>query len=154
MVPSPGDHGSLQSRTLHGYDVPQPPSRFNFQIVYRTGELGGETDHLTRRSKDLLRPGNPSFQHQSQVVLEAHNLPNMTRRNSRACRTLTLVVECTNRRVTADPASDCEDDRASDSRDEPSSSQDSVDRSALDFGRLDKMFSRAYLEDPKVQDIL
>jgi len=50
-------------------------SRFNFKIVYRSGELNTRADALTRRSGDLfLNEGNSRREHQWQTVLKSKNL--------------------------------------------------------------------------------
>ena len=49
-------------------------SRFNFQITYRLGKLGGKPDTLTRRSGNLPKEGDERLLHQSQTVFKPHNL--------------------------------------------------------------------------------
>jgi transposase InsO family protein len=50
-------------------------SRFNFQIQYRPGKLGGKPDALTRRSGDLPQGRNDDrIKYQDQVMLKSHNL--------------------------------------------------------------------------------
>ena len=50
-------------------------SRFNFEIVYRPGKVGGKPDALTRRSGDLPEEGDERLLENQQAVLKLQNLP-------------------------------------------------------------------------------
>src|SRR5690606_24525683 len=49
-------------------------SRFNYNLEYHPGKVGGKPDALTRRSGDLPKEGDERLQHQSQVMIKPHNL--------------------------------------------------------------------------------
>ena len=73
-------------------------SRFNFQITYRPGKLGGKPDALTRRSGDLPKEGDERLLHQSQTVLKPHNL-------------MVLALNISDNELVA-PADDANDDQS------------------------------------------
>jgi len=52
-------------------------SRFNFQIVYRPGKVGGKLDALTRKSGDLPKEGDEQLLANQQAVLKPHNVTDL-----------------------------------------------------------------------------
>ena len=49
-------------------------THFDFVIIYRPGRQQGKADALSRRSYMELRPGEPAFEHQKQILLGPNRL--------------------------------------------------------------------------------
>jgi hypothetical protein len=58
---------------------PEFLTRFDYEIVYRSGKSNVKADGLTRRPGDLPEGGDERLQNMEQVVLKPHNLPEQLR---------------------------------------------------------------------------
>lgn len=144
------DHKNLEyfmsTRNLNRRQARWPEflSRFNFHIMYRPGKLGAKPDSLTRRSQDLPHPGDPRLQHQSQVVLKSHNLPDFPEQQPpMSLDALETMSQDSDSPENHDPSLSPEDDFDLDNGEEDSSPEP-----------LDTQIRHAYAKDDEIASVL